>query len=33
MNDIQMLTLALTVVVPFFGVMLGVLLNNTRLTT
>ena len=32
MNDIQILTLALTVVVPFFGVTLGVLLNNARLT-
>lgn len=31
MNDIQILTLALTVVVPFFGVMLGVLINNSRL--
>jgi hypothetical protein len=32
MTDIQILTLALTVVVPFFGVLLGVLINNTRLT-
>jgi hypothetical protein len=31
MNDIQILTLAVVVVVPFFGVMLGVLINNTRL--
>lgn len=31
MSDIQILTLALTVVVPFFGVMLGVLINNSRL--
>lgn len=31
MNDIQMLSMTLTVVVPFFGVMLGVLINNTRL--
>jgi hypothetical protein len=30
MNDIQILTLALAVVVPFFGVTPGVLLNNTR---
>jgi hypothetical protein len=32
MTDIQILTLALTAVVPFFGVVLGVLINNTRLT-
>jgi hypothetical protein len=31
MTDIQILTLALTVVVPFFGVVLGVLINNSRL--
>ncbi len=31
MNDIQILTLAVAAVVPFFGVTLGVLLNNTRL--
>ena len=31
MNGIQILTLAVAVVVPFFGVTLGVLLNNTRL--
>ena len=31
MNDLQILTLAVAVVVPFFGVTLGVLLNNSRL--
>jgi hypothetical protein len=31
MNDIQILTLALTVAVTFIGVMLGVLINNNRL--
>lgn len=31
MNDIQILTLALTVAVTFIGVMTGVLINNNRL--
>ena len=31
MTDIRIPTLALTVVVPFFGVLLGVLTNNSRL--
>ncbi len=31
MNDTQILTLALTVVVPSLVVMLGILINNTRL--
>ena len=31
MNDIQILTIGVAVVVPFLGVMLGVLINNTRL--